>query len=244
MVTSLKLVGLKRRVFEVLPFDENMATKRKYSSTNSSKKKARTSKIARYVKKGMGLYGSLAGKSYPELKYFDVSFDAVPVSTTASTSCLNSIGAGTDAIQRTGRSIRCKSVQVRGSVVCADTYNVIRAILYYDKQQNNSASVGTDLIQDGLGATDVYSSINLNNRDRYVVLRDELMVLGSTSSTGLPDVKTIEWYVKMPSVETRFLSTSASYPETGGLNLMFISDSGAVAHPTYSFRSRLRYVDN
>lgn len=116
-----------------------------------------------------------------EKKVIDIANAVYQVNTTGSFTLLNGCVQGTDYTNRIGRKIVVKSVYIRGAVyvepavtpaVATAPAQQARMILFLDLQPNGAAPAATDL----LTAANPYSMLNLNNRDRFRILRDEVFV--------------------------------------------------------------------
>lgn len=99
---------------------------------------------------------------------------------------INGISQGTDATTRIGRKIKMKSLQIRWTVstqlpatglnpaglVAGD----VRVLVVYDRQCNGVLPAVTDILQSGTVSC-VTSPMNLNNRERFIVLVDKFFHL-------------------------------------------------------------------
>jgi len=114
------------------------------------------------------------------------------VADTATASTINTDGAfillasptpGTDMTNRIGRKIILKSVYLRGymaseaalnaAVPVAQVAQQMRMILFIDYQPNGAAPAITDLLKTAAPS----SQLNLNNRDRFKILKDKTIVV-------------------------------------------------------------------
>ncbi len=155
---------------------------------------------------------------------------------------INGMALGDDISSREGQSVRIKSVQIALTLflnpLSINTF--VRCILFINKQPNQTLPVIGDLLADGgnIGSTNFR---NLNNRKRFVILKDEVIMLqGSGERT-----KHLEYYKKMDMIEI-FDDTS-----TGGIAdittnaLYLILYSGeAVNGVIQNCRTRIRFIDN
>ena len=92
---------------------------------------------------------------------------------------------GTDFTDRIGRRINVVSVQVRGYYIPDYTTppcqpQMARLMIIEDLQTNGVIATPADILQ----AVTVSSFMNLNNRDRFRVLREEIMTVGSFSNVA------------------------------------------------------------
>lgn len=114
---------------------------------------------------------------------------------TANGVCLNNISSGTDACQRLGRKVNIRSFMLRVTAYLAPTSGVdmtplggsqgVRVVVVLDKQSNGSTPTTSDVFFDpticttaaAANITSSASMMQLNNRDRFLVLADERAML-------------------------------------------------------------------
>ncbi len=133
-------------------------------------------------------YGKL---STTELKFHDLDIDdaAIAANGTIVKSSVLTIAEGNGESNRIGRKIIVKNINWRYTItlnstaVKEDTSEIVRVILYLDKQTNGAiAAVSTDA---GILETDNYQSFNnLNNKNRFRILSDRTYHLRSQSGSG------------------------------------------------------------
>lgn len=248
--------------------------KRKYSSGGSSAWSQPIKKRFKALRKTKPIGRS---RPYgPELKALDIKPEVMPIngnSTTAAFKLLNAIQEGSGFFNRIGRKINLKSLMVTVDIEksLANVANVdpqfARVVFLYDAQPNGAAPVYSDVMQDveqaGAPSVNVYSSLNLNNRDRFRVLLDKKFKLPGCGIGGGPLVTgdntvyemnssslKIVKYLKLKGIETMYKSTSSpstiSDIATGALWCMVIGeDSNATGSQAYvaNLTTRLRYYD-
>lgn len=170
---------------------------------------------------------------------------------------LNGVVAGSQNFNRIGRKTEMKSIQLRG-VVSATTEATAndtgcRMVLVYDKQANGNAPTWANVIQSqniaGTTSSTFSDMVNLDNRDRFVILRDKFFIMAYQSivateaGMGSNTVCTIEDYVKI-NLETIFNAGTAGTVgdiTTGSLHVFFVGSVAAQYTFTGSFR--VRFVD-
>jgi len=117
-----------------------------------------------------------------ELKAFDNAVGPIQANTTGVITNIFNPVQGTDFNNRIGRKVLLKKIFIRGlcnleaagspatgQLVSAQT---ARFILFWDAQPNGAlATIGDLLVGGGTGTA--YSQLNLNNRDRFKVLKDK-----------------------------------------------------------------------
>ena len=125
--------------------------------------------------------------SLKEYKYFDnniVNVSVPTVSVGADVGWLNQTTVGNWAVNRVGNKIIMKSIHIQGilTVTGAPTTpvipNIIRMALIYDKQPSGTGNLPSagDVFKSisGIGGieTSVFSGVNIDNRERFIILRD------------------------------------------------------------------------
>ena len=137
-----------------------------------------------------------------EKKTIDLATANYACDTTGSVTALNLVATGTDYTDRIGRKILMKSVNLIGTIVPQDTTvsaNLSRVMLVYDKQPTGALPVITDI----LNTSNSLSQINLNNRDRFVILANHLFAGASYNNTatqavaGSPTTEVVHLYKKL-----------------------------------------------
>lgn len=187
--------------------------------------------------------------------------------------CLTLVQEGAGFWNRIGRKIAQKSLRVRGQIaaqggIAALVEETIRYIIFYDKQTNGVIPTWNTLIQaydnTGVGITNgTLDGLNLDKRDRFVVLRDRTITMPRTSAVGAPSSPPwgttdagsgmcgngsamIEEYIKLNNMEANFNATlnpaTVAQVDMGGLFIIAQGTTGAqwFLNATY----RLRFEDN
>lgn len=117
----------------------------------------------------------------PERKTFDVVPGVAQVNTTGFVQVICVPTLGNDYVNRVGRKITIKSVFIKGyirteislSLAAANaTSQAARVLLVYDDQPNGALATVTDI----LNSADPASQLNLNNRDRFRILKEKFFV--------------------------------------------------------------------
>lgn len=139
-----------------------------------------------------GYYGRFTG-SNAELKFHDLDIDDAAIAingTIAQVSCLT-IAQGNTESQRIGRKLTVKQINWHfeikffGSTATAATSDVVRIILYHDRQANGATATVTGILE----SDDYQSFNNLANKQRFTILMDRnySMVARSGSGRGSTD---------------------------------------------------------
>lgn len=208
---------------------------------------------SRYKKRKRGaLVSRSAFRNLPsELKVNDVSFGSYATNTASAVPLLlNGIATGTDYNTRVGRQAWVKSIDYRIAVYPEATQAVpggwIRYIIFCDEQPNGTAPIWTDLI----ASSDVAQYNNLNNRDRFTILRDQFVNIAQVdlSATGAGLNGKQKFFKKgriIPKVGvTTYNGTGSTYTSINTCALWFIVVSDQTTNTvTCNARFRVRFVD-
>jgi len=214
----------------------------------------------------IGRLPAALASSSTELKALDVPFFNVNLNTTAQFTCLNLIRTGSTFCNRVGRKIEMKSLRIAGNLFPLRTNQVadyVRIMVIYDRQANGAAPAIADLIQTvdqaAANTTSAFSGVNLNNRDRFIVLRDTRIVpstntvtAGAITTAGpidpLTPLTNIDMFIKLPSLITQYKADSS--PAVIGdiaSGALWLVSFGTIASGSEGWssllESRLRYVD-
>lgn len=180
-------------------------------------------------------------KPTPELKYkdFGVFGDTpnvgVPTPWTG-ISLLNGLSLGSDATNRIGRKVQWKKIHLRYGATNAGGPQRLRLLCVYDKQPN----AGTPLITDILLTDDFASPNNLNNRDRFITIFDEITENISVDQMAHGTIS------RKLNLETVFNSSNvgtAADISTGAIWFMACQPFASVNVTDFYSRFRLRFVD-
>jgi len=201
-----------------------------------------------------------------EIKTVDVPTKQVTMSSTPTIDMLNGIQEGSSFYNRVGRRIHMKSVAITGQVHItgngAGTYEYCRILLIYDRQPNGANPAISDVLltvdNQGNLSSDPFSGLNMNNAERFLVLRDTRIDIPLNSGAALTQAvaaindyscKTnIKMYVPLNNLETHYkASTNPAVIgdiATGSLLLITLGNVGAsTAGFALNFSTRLRFTD-
>lgn len=157
---------------------------------------------------------------------------------------VNLIGQGATVAQRIGNKVVMKSIQctVQLGVIAAANSGSIRCMLVYDKQPNGAFPAITDVILDQpLGAATPLSGINIANKSRFQMIRDEYLALDS----GMGLTKVLTWYCK-GRWEVEFGANGGNIGDfrTGACYFICYYVTAIVAPPQIQYlHTRIRYFD-
>lgn len=244
------------------------STRRARALVASAAARSRANYASRTGRTGYGKYPTSSyGRIFSstqgghEIKSIDLPVALYPFTAAGSITALNLVSAGSSYFNRIGRKIEMKYLYLNAIVAmnATSTFGYGRIIIVYDKQTNGAAPLVSDVIQTtdqaGANTLTVFSNINLNNRDRFSILRDIRVFLPSgTFTAGVITNAQNEDPVASTFLHKQFISLRGMYTQyradsapsvvgdiaTGGLFMLVIGDALG-----YSLRAdfRLRYGD-
>lgn len=188
-----------------------------------------------------------------ELKYVDVAAASYACDTTGSVTALNLLAVGDDNNTRDGRQVQLKSVHIQGIFRPQDNNNednYARVLLVMDHQPNSStiATIGNILV-----ASSSLSNTNLDNRERFTILRDirfaggkrNEAITATVGSYSSESVQVINEFVKL-NHKTTYSGTTAVIGSvaTNALLLVTIGDLAAGGGSNAALVSRVRFTDH
>lgn len=189
-----------------------------------------------------------ARASRGEMHSFDTALTA-DVTTTASINIVNAMVQGSDIDEREGRKIRMKSLMVKLHITNeADLplySDLMRVLVIYDKQANKAAPAIGDL----LDATTIQANKNINNRDRFTVLGDDVIRLDQSAQRTALTAGQHHWYYErffsLGDRETTYADAAAGVGSvtTGALYVVYFgTQAAAAADYDVAGTARLRYL--
>jgi len=197
-----------------------------------------------------------------EKKVIDLNYAAYAARTSANvvTYLLNGCIQGTNNYNRIGRKIDMKSLQVHGMMQATTTLvvpedNIVRWMIVYDRTPNGNAPTWANVVQSqNISATASSNStdmINLDNRDRFIVVRDKVIPMAAqngtaaptaATATGQPTTYVISEYIRF-NYETVYNGGNAGTVgdiQTGALYFFICSNQDQQVGFVGSFRVRFR----
>lgn len=192
-------------------------------------------------------------KTGQELKFFDVAAATYACDTTGAVTLLNGIAQGDDVTTRDGRVVFNASVRIIGKFTGQDgivSDTLCRVMLVWD--QNNNSAAAVPAITDILTASTSVSHLNLNNRARFIILRDHMVSYGAhdiTTATSTfsssPNTGELDWYVRLGKSKTIYSGTTGVIGSiaSGALYLVTIGDQAAGAGYSFNATSRVRFTE-
>lgn len=205
-------------------------------------KRANKSLMARNVSKPLSAYVRKTVKRVlhnEEEEKYAIVHASYSVSTAAGVYSLSNTSQGASGGAHIGDECRLRSIEFRWNAIVGDTYNIIRCIIFVWKP--NMALTGTpadlDILKTVTPPNQLTSCYEEDGEDMYRILYDKNIVLVTGGDNQAAS-----------GVVTRKLNLKQDYT-TGSSNtsnnifVLLISDSGAVAHPTFNFTSRIAFTD-
>ncbi len=162
-----------------------MATKRKFTNNNGRKTKPfRRTGATKFVISTRGRTATVA----TELKFHDIDVNDTTITSTGeilNAGTVNIIAQGTTESQRIGRKCTIKSINWRFDIVRNENAGswdseVVRVLMYLDKQANGAAATVTGILE----SADYQSFNNLSNKGRFRTIMDKKYILKPHAGAG------------------------------------------------------------
>lgn len=189
----------------------------------------------------------------PEVKFFDVTLDDATVDNAGTvTDSINKIAQGTTEVQRDGRKCTISSIDwkydlrlpERDAVATPEAPDVVRVIMYVDKQANGATAAVTDILE----TANYQSFYNLANSQRFRILCDKTHNMnysnlasdgaGVVSSSGVVRSYTFHKSLKLP---LEFSATTGAITEirSNNIGVLLISRNAVTG---FVSQLRLRFL--
>lgn len=232
----------KRAIKDVVGFVSNPFGKLR--RTNSGKKKRAEKVLSK--QKGVGIWTTHHGRTQ-EKKYKELTFNTY-ADDTIHTMLINGVEEGTGFNQRIGRKIDMSTCSFHINVISPTDFSSVklRIMLVYDAQPNEDIFTLAELLQTATYPVDSY--LNLENRDRFNILEDKIMMLNPVDSA-----KTKKTYIQFGKALSKYKVTysdtgaTVANISTGSLHLLVLSSAlngGAQStKPQVDVIGRFRYFD-
>ena len=226
----------------------------KVSASKRPKKMRKTNPQRKFARK----IGATANRSEVEQKQIDQTGNLAIAATSASWSnveLLNGIGTGTLTSQRVGRKVVLKKCAIRWIMDAASPLisSPFRILVVYDKAPNGVLPAITDI----LNANSINGHVNLNNSDRFMILKDfyptdvngqgysMIMASAGNGSNGQCGKFTLNFGA---GLQEQFLLTNATIADisSGALYLAWCMTGRQTTNAgsyVLSYSSRVRFTD-
>jgi hypothetical protein len=162
------------------------------------------------------------------------------VSLTPVITLLNGIGQGDNQEARDGILVTMKKLSIFCACVRADVTQQVRFIVFYDRQTNGALPLHADLMEN---TSTPLSHVRWANRQRFYVVADKLVTLDAAYRDSAVWKFAFDFPREIESARWLGASSAVTDCVSGSLFLFVQSDSGAVTHPTFSYSSRVEFID-
>lgn len=208
------------------------------------------SKVAQRQRSGRGMQNASVFQQVrrgPELKYLDLT--TTPVASLAGTGSINFLNAcaqGIDANMHIGRQSLMKSLywMWQGRMPATTTLGgSIRLVILYDKEAEGAApTIATGGQADAFNQDNIWAQMNLNNRNRFVVVVDEIIECLGTAG---PQAFFRKGYRKIALPVTFNADATAAITaiNQGSLYAFCWANGFATLAPTTTLQTRIRFED-
>lgn len=170
----------------------------------------------------------------PEKK-MHITYPTGTVTTAGVVYDLCQVPPGTSSNQRVGMTIQPVVLNLKVNAVIADTYNIIRCIVFrWIDDDTVNAPLVTDIL---LPTPSVLQFPNQYQTASYQILMDKRWILNNYSAhTCL--------FSKKLKLKKLIRFNGSGTTGFGHIYVLLISDSGSASHPVYTIASRLDYYDS
>lgn len=190
-----------------------------------------------YAIKGVNFMKNLINT---ETKYIDLQPISGVVTTTSSQAPVTAVAQGLTDITRIGNSLLCKYLMCRYllTVNATATRNTVRLIVFIDKNNaQGTAPTAADLLQGGV----ILGPINVNNTDRFAILKDEMFDLYTSGQAQVSG----KWYFNLNRLHIKFDGTDAAQASLAENHIYVMAISVDASNgPTVIVTSRVGFYDN
>lgn len=171
--------------------------------------------------------------------------------TTGTVVLLNSIAEGDDAINRNGRKITTRAIDVMYRYASNSTNPTASAqvCLVYDAQPDGTTATYAQIFDTGATAAGISFKNTLQFRERFKLFWfDQLPESNGSDATNGYTHRT-RHYVKLSSAllekygKTRYSSTGAACPNTGAWYLTYGDTTNVAANATITYNVKYQYTD-
>jgi len=159
---------------------------------------------------------------------------------------LNCIPQGATSYNRIGTKIVIKSIKFDTTFMLAGTAPssaTVRWMLVYDRQPNGAFPAFSSLLSSNISTVPgMYTGVNMANRSRFLVLRDQVVALDNTQR----QIYHASAYIRT-TLETQYSGTTSTIGDitTGAVYLVaFVNGADAANYVAMvATTSRIRYID-
>ncbi len=198
-----------------------------------------------------GYYGRFSKPG--ELKFFDLDIDdaVVAANGTIAQDSVNKIAQGVTEVTRVGRKCTIRAINWRWQIdlpilatANSSIGDVVRVILYLDKQANGATAAVTDILE----SDDYQSFNNLANKSRFRTLMDREYTLTAPSAAGdgaandMSADRITDSFYKKCNIPIEFDATTGAITEikSNNIGVLLLGLNGLAG---FDSKMRLRFSD-
>ncbi len=182
-----------------------------------------------------------------EFKFFDIIGANLAVPDGVGTIVqLTNIPQGDTDVTRDGAQVKLMSINfkavIRVNTSVANTGSSVTVMLIEDRQTNGAIYITADLLASVENSVSVVSSLNLDNKFRFRVLKRWIFMISKEGANR----RILKWHHKFgDKMKIRYENSTPSIADLNSrsLSLLFISNE-STNEPAITFFNRLRYIDN
>jgi len=180
-----------------------------------------------------------------EKKTFDEQWDTASISLTPTFYEISNVSVGTSGSQRVGVSINAVSLLYRFQFIAGDDTNIIRMVIFQwrpddgDHAPNWEDMFAFQTAGLPIAASDVISPLTRIQGDlgNYQIIVNKIFTLDADDP-----IKFFQGYIR-GGFNKKIGFTTGLTTGDNHLYVLFVSDSGAVTHPTVSGFTRMTFID-
>lgn len=207
-----------------------------YKKNGPFRRRVRTiGEIAKTASSALAVAKTVAGLINVEFKVKNTTNPAYTPDSSGQVVQLTDIDQGDSSSTRDGGQVKLKSIEAKWHILkhASATYTMVRLIWFIDLIGTNADPPTVDEL---LSASNTYTPRNLNNKHRFLILKDYRVALGDVT------VKVGEWFKKVNAIATYSTSNGTDY--TGNQIWLAMLSSEATNTPTIAMYNRVRFLDN
>lgn len=177
-----------------------------------------------------------------EMKHSDVNSIGVAISSSPSFYNISQVAEGDTNQTREGTTIKPQYLACRWQAEAADAYNVVRMIGF--QWYGNTPPTSSANVLQTAGGSDVYSyySIGAPGAKLFRIIFDQILDV-QTGNNGSIMKQTAAFKSLKGYKQIHYFGPNGGDYSDGSIWILFLSDSGAITHPSIRFSARLAYKE-